>query len=61
MKYHIVDTEIYVKKFILEYSHIHNNTNILRSINIIRDFMVYVPKYVYELSYDPIIFGKSSI
>lgn len=31
MKYHIVDTEIYVKKFILEYSHIHNN-NILRSI-----------------------------
>lgn len=23
--------------------------------------MVYVPKYVYELSYDSIIFGKSSI
>lgn len=32
MKNHIVDTEIYVKKFILKYSHIYDNNNILRSM-----------------------------
>lgn len=32
MKNHIVDTEIYVKKFILEYSDKYDNNNILRSM-----------------------------